>query len=124
MKKIIIHSQDQLRFVAQHDITHCKSDNCYTTLYLNNAEEHVVCKSLTKVFKELDQQIFIRINQSYIVNKNYIELIDKKRKFVELTGNRQIPFTTTIGTLLDLISQNAAMVILFICNLYILGSSL
>jgi DNA-binding LytR/AlgR family response regulator len=111
MNKIIINSQDQLRFVAQQDITHCKSDNCYTTLFLNNSEEHVVCKSLTKVFKELDQQMFIRVNQSYIVNKNYIKMIDKKKKTVELIGNQQIPFTTTISTLLNLITQYAAILI-------------
>jgi len=108
MQKVVIHSQDQLRFINQSEITHCKSDNCYTTIYLNNNEEHVVCKSLTKIYKELDPQLFIRINQSYIINKNYIKLIDKKKRLVELDSNKQIPFTTTISVLLNLIRQSAA----------------
>ncbi|TFF36138.1 LytR/AlgR family response regulator transcription factor [Mucilaginibacter psychrotolerans] len=114
MKKVIVNSQDQLRFLEQSEITHCKSDNCYTTIYLDNNEEHIVCKSLTKLFKELDPLVFIRINQSYVINKNYIKLIDKKKKVVELNGNKQIPFTTTLSSLLNLIAQNAA-VLLFLC---------
>ena len=120
MKKIIINSQDQLRFVAQHDIIYCKSDNCYTTLYLNNKDEHVICKSLTKVFKELDQKVFIKINQSYIVNKHHITMIDKKKKLVELDGSSKVPFTTSIGTLLELITENAAIVIFFFLNFSLL----
>ena len=114
MKKIIIHSQDQLRFICQSDITHCKSDNCYTTVYVNDGEELIVCKSLTKMHKELDPEIFIRTNQSHIINKNYIKLIDKKKKIVELNSSKQIPFTTTISTLLMLIGQNVAVLIFFI----------
>jgi len=114
MKKIIIHSQDQLRFVCQSEITHCKSDNCYTTVYVNNGEEHIICKSLTKLYKDLDPQVFIRTNQSCIINKNYIKLIDKKKKIVELNNCKQIPFTTTISTLLMLIGQSAAILTFFI----------
>lgn len=120
MKKIIINSQDQLRFVAQHDITHCKSDNCYTTIYLNNKDEHVICKSLTKVFKELDQKTFIKVNQSYIVNKHHITMIDKKKKLVELNGSSKVPFTTSIGVLLELIAENAAVATFFFLNLSLL----
>jgi len=113
-KKVIIHSQDQLRFISQSDITYCKSDNCYTTIYLSNNEEYVVCKSLTKMYKELEPDVFIRINQSYIINKNYIRLIDKRKKTVELVGSKQIPFTTTIRTLLTLIGESAAAMFFFV----------
>ena len=104
MNKIIIHSQDTLRFICQSDITHCKSENCYITVYVNNGEEHIVCKSLTMMHKEFDPKVFIRTNQSYIINKNYIKLIDKKKKIVELNNHKQIPFTTIISTLLMLIT--------------------
>ncbi|MDN5285015.1 MAG: hypothetical protein JWR38_1289 [Mucilaginibacter sp.] len=113
MDRLIIHSQDQLRFIFQNDIAYCKSDNSYTTLYLSNKEELIICKSLTKVLKDLSPQLFIRINQSYIVNKNYIKLIDKRKRLVELTDSRQIPFTTTISNLLNMIAQSAAILTSF-----------
>lgn len=105
MKKLIIPSQAQLRIILQQDITHCMSDNCYTTLFLTNSEEYVICKSLTRLAKELDPDLFIKVNQSYLVNKSYVKLIDKKKKFVELTVGKQIPFTTSISCLVRLMQS-------------------
>lgn len=103
MEKLIIPSQDYLRFVGQNEIILCKSDNCYTSVYLISGEELVICKSLTKLSLQLHPTIFIRINQSYLVNREFIKLINKKKKHIELTNDKQIPFTITIKELLYLI---------------------
>jgi DNA-binding LytR/AlgR family response regulator len=107
MKKIVIHSQDRLRFVAPHEIMVCKSDNCYTSLYLVNGEEVIMCKSLTKIAKELDSFLFVRVNQSYLVNRDFIKSVDKKKKIIELDNDRQIPFSISIRELLNLVGQSA-----------------
>ncbi|QIL41614.1 LytTR family transcriptional regulator [Pedobacter sp. HDW13] len=103
MNKLIIHSHESLRFVPHSEITYCKSDNCYTSIFLDNGEELIMCKSLKKLLAELDPTSFIRVNQSYLINKNFIKIIDKKNKYVELINNQRIPFTTTIAELLSLI---------------------
>jgi two-component system LytT family response regulator len=95
MKKIIIPSQGNLRIVSHSDIIYCKSDNCYTNIFLDNGEQFIVCKSLKKIFSELGSEMFIRVNQSYLINKNYIKFIDKKSRQVELINNQRIPFTIT-----------------------------
>lgn len=84
MKRIILNSQYNLRLILQSEILFCKSDNCYTTYHSINNEEYLVCKSLKKVHTELDSTIFIKVSQSYLVNINFIELIDKKNKMLEL----------------------------------------
>ena len=101
MKKLIIHSQSQLHFVSHSDIILCKSDNCYTSVHLATGDGFVICKSLSQVAKELGNIVFIRVNQSYLVNKDYIKLIDKKKKHIELLNKQQIPFTTTLKELLQ-----------------------
>ena len=106
MKKLIIHSQESLRFVSHTDISYCKSDNCYTSVFLHDGEELVMCKSLKKVFDELNPDLFVRVNQSYVVNKNYIRLVDKRNKLIELVNGKRIPFTTTIGELIDMLGSN------------------
>lgn len=116
MKKLIVNSQEHLRFVPHHEITYCKSDNCYTSIFLNNGEELVVCKSLTKVLLDLNPDDFIRISQSYLINKDYIKLIDKKNKQVELIDSKRIPFTTTINKLLILISKQTAVIALLLLD--------
>ncbi len=107
MKKLIIASQDHLRIVPHGDIAFFKSDNCYTFAHLINGEKLVICKSLSLLSKELDTVDFIRVNQSYLLNRNYIRLIDKKNKRLELINKQTIPFTTTLKQLVTLINENA-----------------
>ncbi|TCC94706.1 LytR/AlgR family response regulator transcription factor [Pedobacter hiemivivus] len=104
MKKLVIHSQEILRLVSHADISYCKSDNCYTSIFLHNREELVMCKSLKKVSQQLDAGIFIRVHQSHLINKNCIKLINKKNKYIELVCGTHIPFTTTINELMSSIS--------------------
>ncbi|ATP57183.1 hypothetical protein CPT03_12220 [Pedobacter ginsengisoli] len=106
MKKLMISSQESLRLVSCSDIIFCKSDNCYTSIFLDNGEELVVCKSLKKISQELDSLLFIRVNQSYLINKDFIKIIDKRNKFIELVSSQRIPFTKTIAELLSLIFAN------------------
>lgn len=103
MKKMIVHTQGKVRFISQLDINYCKSDNCYTSVFLDDGEEIIVCKSLTKIGLELDRELFIRINQSYLVNKECIKLIDKKNKRIELENNVVIPFNTSLTSLFALL---------------------
>ncbi|WP_207535314.1 LytR/AlgR family response regulator transcription factor [Desertivirga arenae] len=108
MKKLIIHSQDELRFVAHSEIVYCKSDNCYTSIHLLSGQEEVICKSLKKVSEQLAGETFIRVNQSYLVNKGFIKSVDKKRKLIGLEGDIKIPFTITINQLLIMILKQIA----------------
>ncbi|TKC57602.1 LytTR family transcriptional regulator [Pedobacter hiemivivus] len=102
MNKLIINSQDTLRFISIPSIKYCKSDNCYTSVFLDNGEELIVCKSLKKLSDEISSQQFIRVSQSFLVNKDHIKLIDKKNKQLKLLDDKQIPFTTSIAELLVL----------------------
>ncbi|TDQ06956.1 LytR/AlgR family response regulator transcription factor [Pedobacter metabolipauper] len=106
MNKIILHSQNQLVFINRSDIVYCKSDNCYTIYHLANHEEHIVCKSLKKTQDELDSFTFIRISQSYIINRDFIKLIDKKKKFLKMAGDEQLPYTISLSSLVNLIGFN------------------
>ena len=106
MEKIVIPSKDIVHILSQSDISFCKSDNCYTTFYLIKGEQIVMCKSLTLVMNLVDPTLFLRVNQSYLVNKNYIKLIDKKSKEVVLIDSIRIPFTIRISDIISFISRD------------------
>lgn len=110
MKKVIFSSHDDINLISQSDIRFCKSDNCYTTVYLHNGNELVVCKSLSKLSQELDPALFIRASQSYLVNIDYIKIIHKKEKYILMNNDFKIPFTLSIKALLT----NLASSLLFI----------
>lgn len=93
MKKIIINTQDYIHFINQQDILYCKSDDCYTNIHLVNNDSFMVCKSLAMFSKELCSVVFIRVNQSYLINRNFVKFIDKKSKMIHMLNNVIIPFS-------------------------------
>lgn len=105
MKKLLVSSGSLLRLIPHQEIVFCKSDNYYTSFFLNNGEELIVCRSLRKVQDELDESTFLRVSQSYLINKNFIYIIDKKNKLISLTTNYKVPFTTTLQELILAISK-------------------
>lgn len=108
--KITIAQQDTIHFLDVSEIVYCQSDNCYTNLFLNNNEHLMVVKSLAKFSSELNSRDFIRISQSYLINKNYIKRINRRRKSINLNNLYDLPFTITLKELLMLLSRvtNAA----------------
>jgi len=103
--KIMLSQQDSIFFVKQQEIVYCQSDNCYTKVFLQNQKRILIVKSLTKFHKELSDQ-FLRVNQSFIINKSFVNRIDKKRKTIWLDGELEIPFTISLKELLYLIANN------------------
>jgi DNA-binding LytR/AlgR family response regulator len=102
LNKIIIAQLDIIHLIDPNKILYCQSDNCYTYIHTVEGEKHLVAMSLTKLSKELDTQ-FIRVNQSFLVNKSYIKNINKKKRALELVNKSQIPFTVSVKNLLFLI---------------------
>jgi|ERR1700761_1092502 len=102
---LVVSQQNFIFFVEKEKIVYCQSDNCYTSLYLSDGRNLLLVKSLAKVIREdLNDDDFIRINQSYLINKKFIVFIDKKKKHVELINDIRIPFTKSLKDLLQLIS--------------------
>ncbi|RVT97206.1 LytTR family transcriptional regulator [Mucilaginibacter limnophilus] len=101
-QKIQLRSQDHIYLIDPDNIYFCQSDNCYTIINLAS-KKLLVSQSLTKFSKELPDTQFIRVSQSYLINSNFISLIEKKRKIIKLDNEIDIPFTISIKTLLELL---------------------
>ena len=98
--------QDTIVFVHPDEILYCQSDNCYTNIYLLNGKRILIVKSLTKFHKELPRE-FIRVNQSFLVNRVFVQCIDKKKKIIVLDCNKEVPFTISLKELLLLLRTAA-----------------
>jgi DNA-binding LytR/AlgR family response regulator len=106
LKRIIVSQQDYVHFIKPSNILLCQSDNCYTYLHLEDGKKLLIVKSLTKFHKELPQDIFIRVNQSYVINKHFINCINKKKKCITLENCINVPYTITLKELFILIENN------------------
>lgn len=103
LEKIMLSRQEMISFVNPEEIIYCQSDNCYTNVHLLGGKRILFVKSLTKLHKELPAE-FIRVNQSFVVNKKHIDCIDKKKRVIILEGNKEVPFTITLKELLSLLA--------------------
>mgnify|MGYP003577933524 CR=1 FL=1 len=103
--KLIIPHNSFIHLVDYDDILYCQSDNCYTYVHLISGERFILIKSLSKVEKLLNVEGFIRINQSFLVNRHYIKTINKKEKNISLSNEAVLPFTVPLKKLIGLINQ-------------------
>lgn len=94
-KKIVLRTSEALHVVAIHDILYCKSDNSYTTFFIQDGEKIMVSKSMKEYADLLSEYRFIRPHQSYLVNIDAISKIDKSDGgFVIMKNGKEIPISS------------------------------
>src|SRR5690606_20129714 len=103
--KLVIPCKDTIHIIKQRDVVYCRSDNAYSLIFLANGEKLTLPKSLTKLNALLAPEIFLKINQSYVVNMEFVKRIGRRDKIVELTGSQKIRFTIKLNVLLNSLSK-------------------
>ncbi|WP_066630386.1 LytR/AlgR family response regulator transcription factor [Labilibacter marinus] len=94
-RKLVLRTAEALHLVDVKDIIYCKSDNSYTTFYLNNANHVMVSKSMKEYASILEEYEFVRPHQSFLVNLKYISKIDKSDGgFIILSNGKEIPVSS------------------------------
>jgi two-component system, LytTR family, response regulator len=106
-KKLVLRTSDSLHIVHISDIYFCKSDNSYTTFYLNGNEKIVVSKSLKDYEGLLTEFGFFRSHQSFLVNLSHIKKVDKSDGgFIIMKNLKEIPVSLRqMKNLLALLEQ-------------------
>lgn len=93
--KIVLRTAESVHVVDVQDIMYCKSDNSYTTFYLNGQHSIMVSKGLKEYEELLDGYGFLRPHQSFLVNLNYIQKVDKSDGgFVILKNGKELPVSS------------------------------
>lgn len=81
-----VSSTNHLQMLEVGDVNYCESNGAYTILHLNNGKTLTATKTL-KYFEELlPEKWFVRIHQSYLVNKKSIDKILKSGTLFIKTG--------------------------------------
>jgi two-component system LytT family response regulator len=95
LKKIVLRTADALHLVDLADVMYCKSDNSYTTFFLESGEAVIVSKSLGDYADLLGEYGFFRPHQSYLVNLNYVKKVDRgDGGFIVMRNNDQVPLSS------------------------------
>ena len=90
-KKISVPTTQGLEILNIQDITHCKSDINYTTIFLNNEKRITVAKTLKEFERLLSPYNFCRVHTSYLVNLSFIKSYNKgKGGTIKLNNGTEI----------------------------------
>ena len=77
-KRIALPEASEIRYVLIEDIICCKSDNSYTTFHLSGGVNITVSKPISDYENILEPYGFVRVHQSFLVNKNRIVSFKKE----------------------------------------------
>jgi two-component system LytT family response regulator len=71
--KIALPTMQEIMYVKVSDIIRCEAANNYTTFYLQNNEQVLVCKTLKEFADLLSPHNFVRTHQSHLVNVQFVK---------------------------------------------------
>lgn len=84
ISRIRVNTRTGTAFINPASILYCKADGNYTTIFTAE-KQHLCSMNLGKVEEQLDMEGFIRVGRSYIINFEYITLLDRKGSQITLT---------------------------------------
>ena len=72
-KKILLPTTEGFHVVEIKDIIYCEADRNYTTFFLTENVKQIVSKSMGYYQSILDDSLFVRVHNKYLVNMEYIK---------------------------------------------------
>ena len=86
--RIRVNNRNGILFIKPDDILFCKAEGNYT-LVCTGKKNHLCSMNLGKMADLLSKNGFIRIGRSYIVNFEYITMLDRKECSILLTRDEE-----------------------------------
>ena len=91
--KIQIATDQKIKLVDPYSILYCKSDGNYCTIHFKDDSSLFISKKLKYMEKKLNEFPFMRVHNSYVVNLNAINAIEKKDTLLIMDDNSLIPIS-------------------------------
>jgi len=77
-RRLVLKTQESVHVVDLDEIIRCEADRNYTSFFLNGAKKILVSKTLKEYETLLSAHNFLRVQQSHLVNIDYVDRYDKK----------------------------------------------
>lgn len=94
--KVALPTNDGLEFLEIQSITRCESESNYTRIYCTDNNRYLICRTLKEVEKILQENGFIRVHHSHLINPQYIrKFIRHDGGFIVMNDGQQISVSRT-----------------------------
>lgn len=91
-QRLAISTKNGFQVIQINSIRYIKSESSGTIIYLLD-EEVSTNKSMKELEEALGEPLFLRVQRSYLVNKNYIKKLSSNLNELILSSGDRIPFT-------------------------------
>lgn len=91
LQKFAIPQNKNFKLTQIDQIIFCQSDGSYTLFYLTGIKKIIASKPLAEIERNLQSAGFIRVHQSYLVNKKHILEFDATNNVLTLSNKAEIP---------------------------------
>ncbi len=89
--RIAITTTTGLNFILRSEIMYCLSEGSYTHLYLEGGRKLTVSKNLKEVTAILEDDEFVRIHNSHLINLNHTSsFINNRHNCVEMSNGEEL----------------------------------
>lgn len=90
--KITLALSGKTMYVEPHEILYCKSDGNYTEVFFTNNEKELISKKIKDIELMINNSLFFRIHNSYLVNINHIrEFVKSDGQYIILDDSTNLP---------------------------------
>ncbi len=90
--KITLALSGKTMYVEPHEILYCKSDGNYTEVFFMNNEKELISKKIKDIELMINNPLFFRIHNSYLVNINHIrEFVKSDGQYIILDDSTNLP---------------------------------
>lgn len=91
-KRIRVVTRDSIEFVLVKEIECLEADGSYSIIYLYNRDKKIlISKRLKEILDEIDNERFMRVHNSWIININYVDKFISKDSIVVTKKGKMIP---------------------------------
>ena len=77
-RRLVLKTQESVHVVDLDDIIRCEADRNYTSFFLVGGKKILVSKTLKEYENLLSNHNFLRVQQSHLININFVDRYDKK----------------------------------------------
>ena len=93
-RRLVLKTQESVHVVDLDDIIRCEADRNYTSFFLKSGKKILVSKTLKEYETLLSGHNFLRVQQSHLININFVERYDKKHGgAVVLKDGSEVPLS-------------------------------
>lgn len=107
--KIAVPTKNGYEFILTDLITRIEADGNYSKVYFKNRKPLVVSKTLQDFEDTLDENHFMRLHRSYLVNLDHAQLFNTKEKYLLLSDGSNVPVSSRRKTALLKICQSISI---------------